>query len=672
MDLSSGSLNYAAIEILRAIENLVGNKWFRGIIPSPTTIRKAAKKVEAKADEIGLKTRKLLTPQGEGVEFLDKGKVIQLIHDAYGLTDVGKERPLEVAITTDGSMLCHLVNLVMVGYKMVDPAARHPLTGKRLLDPTDPKSIFQSRDLCFPLLLMLGQETKEMYSENIKPVYDLFFSASTEGETNVIAPECLPFVCSCPGDLSCHWKATKKGKGAKAGIRFCMNCACTSDNIAAPQVTCGECKKKGPDTEFGQKWKADYGVEWQCYHHVFANNTYVEKCKESMEEMIVEHKVELEKVEKSKLKLAGSIATQQEASADPNSIEYSPVTVGEAAGFSALLEKECLMRGISLFDVDEDERRDELRNHLSVENEIRNLQKDVEHLEEKDGSLYSTKCAIPCILHMENRSNLKAMTMLFIDGLSNAQGAMLPDTFGIVSMEKKETIFIGTIEEVMNSSILGDEFNRAFWRLPIEKEQGSATRKIGIVSLSNGRSRKVLNHFNDIIDLCIVDSEKNPMWKKAWGHYRTAMEILRKKGVKYTTEEEDAFQNEIDMFFQLWVNLHQHEGVTNYIHMLGAGHVKEYMREWGNLNKFSQQGWESLNALIKAFFFRRTNRGGGNQNEKSKLVPIAKLLQRRLMWLCDLTGDMFTDYASLTDDDVPSDTTATTTELIDTDSSDIH
>jgi hypothetical protein len=53
-------------------------------------------------------------------------------------------------------------------------------------------------------------------------------------------------------------------------------------------------------------------------------------------------------------------------------------------------------------------------------------------------------------------------------------------------------------------------------------------------------------------------------------------------------------------------------------------------------------------------------------------VPIAKLLQRRLMWLCDLTGDMFTDYASLTDDDVPSDTTATTTELIDTDSSDIH
>jgi hypothetical protein len=140
------------------------------------------------------------------------------------------------------------------------------------------------------------------------------------------------------------------------------------------------------------------------------------------------------------------------------------------------------------------------------------------------------------------------------------------------------------------------------------------------------------------------------MWKKAWAHYRTAMEILRKKGTDYTIQEEESFQNEIDLFFQLWVNLHQHEGVTNYIHMLGAGHVRSYMSEWGNLNRFSQQGWESLNALIKAFFFRRTNRGGGNKGERSKLLPIARLLQRRLMWLCHQTDDLFKNYSSLTDD----------------------
>jgi hypothetical protein len=73
------------------------------------------------------------------------------------------------------------------------------------------------------------------------------------------------------------------------------------------------------------------------------------------------------------------------------------------------------------------------------------------------------------------------------------------------------------------------------------------------------------------------------------------------------------------------------------------------MQEWGNLNKYSQQGWESLNALIKSFFFRRTNRGGSNRGDRSKLVPIGKLLQRRLMWLCNLTDDMFKNYDSLAD-----------------------
>eukprot|EP00978_Attheya_sp_CCMP212_P020241 scaffold57673_cov66-Attheya_sp.AAC.1 len=197
------------------------------------------------------------------------------------------------------------------------------------------------------------------------------------------------------------------------------------------------------------------------------------------------------------------------------------------------------------------------------------------------------------------------MTMLFIDGLSNAQGNLLPATLGIQSMDTKETIFVGTIEETMNSKILGDEFNRAFWRLPIEKESGSVTKKIGIVSLSNGRSQKVLETFDDLIDLCIilVNPAKNAMWKEACAHYRKAMVLLRKKGEDYSKEEMTKFQDNIDIFFQLWVSLHQHEGLTNYIHMLGSSHLKRYMEEWGNLNKYSQQGWESLNALIKSFLF---------------------------------------------------------------------
>jgi hypothetical protein len=50
--------------------------------------------------------------------------------------------------------------------------------------------------------------------------------------------------------------------------------------------------------------------------------------------------------------------------------------------------------------------------------------------------------------------------------------------------------------------------------------------------------------------------------------------------------------------------LWQIEGVTNYIHMIGSGHVAVYLYKWKNLYQYLQQGWEAINSLIKTFFFR--------------------------------------------------------------------
>jgi hypothetical protein len=78
--------------------------------------------------------------------------------------------------------------------------------------------------------------------------------------------------------------------------------------------------------------------------------------------------------------------------------------------------------------------------------------------------------------------------------------------------------------------------------------------------------------------------------------------------------------------------------VTNYIHMLGSGHVKYYMAVHCNLYKYSQQGWESLNAKLKQLFFSHTQRGGnegGNAEETqhSYLHSVIKAFQRELLWI---------------------------------------
>jgi hypothetical protein len=68
--------------------------------------------------------------------------------------------------------------------------------------------------------------------------------------------------------------------------------------------------------------------------------------------------------------------------------------------------------------------------------------------------------------------------------------------------------------------------------------------------------------------------------------------------------------------------------------MLSSSHVMRYMQEWRCLHRYSQQGWEALNALVKSYFSQRTNRGGFSAigAKKSKLLAIARWMQRRMMW----------------------------------------
>jgi hypothetical protein len=101
-----------------------------------------------------------------------------------------------------------------------------------------------------------------------------------------------------------------------------MSCACTFDNISTPaEVQCKPCKTKGPDTEASKSWlEAPHSTEWKCYHHEFRDNTFVQKCQASMDELIEEHKVEMEAVKDSKLKKITDSRNQQSASSDKTSI----------------------------------------------------------------------------------------------------------------------------------------------------------------------------------------------------------------------------------------------------------------------------------------------------------------------------------------------------------------
>jgi hypothetical protein len=189
-------------------------------------------------------------------------------------------------------------------------------------------------------------------------------------------------------------------------------------------------------------------------------------------------------------------------------------------------------------------------------------------------------------------------------------------------------------EELINSSVLGTQRRKAHWRLNTGKDRDNR-KVIGDQSMPNTHVRRFLDHFEDLAELCLIDEERLAKWNEAISLWINLMEFARKRS-DFTEEEIVEFQDLADDFFERWVDLNHLDGLGNYFHLIGAGHLAFYLREWRNLFRYSQQGWESMNALIKSFFYRRTQRGGhGGKKDtfNSKMTPIARWLQRKLYFL---------------------------------------
>lgn len=120
----------------------------------------------------------------------------------------------------------------------------------------------------------------------------------------------------------------------------------------------------------------------------------------------------------------------------------------------------------------------------------------------------------------------------------------------------------------MNKNILGSELSPAHWKCPT----AAKGKEIGTITMDNGKTRKIIDSLELLIDASIVDNAEKTQWKECIPFYRSAVTRLRPKE-DFDTEAIVRFQQDADKFFQTWVTLHGIEGITNYIHMLSSGHM---------------------------------------------------------------------------------------------------
>jgi hypothetical protein len=225
---------------------------------------------------------------------------------------------------------------------------------------------------------------------------------------------------------------------------------------------------------------------------------------------------------------------------------------------------------------------------------------------------------------MENRCGLKILFMLLSEGMNNAGNGVTFKEMNTILLRVEA--FVKAIEEIINTTVIGSIEQPACWKLPYNSKN-----EVTSITLDNNRTRSLMLNLDSLIDICLDSDIKKAKFKECVMHYNEMFVMIRKKD-DFTDDEIEEYQRLADYFFDEWIQLYGTEGITNYIHMIGSGHVADFLYEHHNLYRHSQQGWEHLNSFLKVYFFRRTMRGGGT-NGGSKIKPVARWLARRMIWM---------------------------------------
>jgi hypothetical protein len=209
------------------------------------------------------------------------------------------------------------------------------------------------------------------------------------------------------------------------------------------------------------------------------------------------------------------------------------------------------------------------------------------------------------------------MTMVLMEGFSNALERKIYAT--ISSAKERIHAYREQIEQIMNHEVMGDDDGLVQWSVPMD-DNG---KTVGTITLDNNRIRLVLENFERLIAISISDEIRRNKYNYCIPLYHDAIQVVRQNN-DFTDEDIIQYQNLVNRWFQVWVQLHSDAGCTNCTHLLSSGHLAEYMFKWRNLYRFSLQGFKKFNHVFSTFYFRRTNHGGRRHREakKSKLMAI--------------------------------------------------
>ena len=570
MDLAGGPLNFQGIELLRNVET-EGVAYAQTLLPSSACMQDCASVVE-RFGRIVAPYRILRNSEtgAEGFTFRAADVMAAILIAGHLIHGDAKTRSIHLSQSLDGALFTKNLGHVLGGLKFNDVC----------------NILKQSRNSVFPILCVCQHESEAL----VRSLFRMMMVEIEQGAKIVLPTKfgILEITISTNCDMSCEWKLLGCGGAAGQVTYPCTKCAAKSGELhlpTQPVSECTICHELGYHNQPG----------WVCRHHKICTDSHLSELEGSVKVLekempgISEKLKDIWKESKMVIEEDPRHVPLEKQKSELLSIHFdlSVATRAKRTEYAKLLTNDLLARDLEIRGTLE-ERQERLKASHVKEWTYHQATRVVRQFRDskKATALVQMMDTVPCLLHMENRMGLKLLAMILKDGLENTKNEKLE--WLTAECESTRCLdFIASINKAVNRHLIGTEYLPGQWRVPFDTE----TNQLITICMDNVRIWKVIGGLERIIDLCEVDEERLSLWKESVGHYRKSMQLVNKK-TNLSDQEINDYQREADAFFWRWVELHGERGITNYCHLIGSGHIMEYLGHWKNLSAHAQQGWE--------------------------------------------------------------------------------
>jgi hypothetical protein len=294
MDKHGSKLSMESLDLFRTLETDGQKKYHRHtILCSSGSIKRVRTIIENFANtSLPYEIDALPEDHGRGevISFHTK-TVVKLTVGACGLKEAAKERRICYPQSCDTTNITKNVSICMYGFKIVDRAARCPVSKRPLWLHVEAgeqtQSLIQSCENSIPTKLIIGKETKEMVrwalTDNFKDM-ELENALTVDDESTILGEGFKPLLCPVDADKKMHWCGLDSGGAAKVVDQPCPCCAITSDDLAVPNAN--HCSR------FCNQWETDGKLRgypnWHCYHKPLITPARIAILREECERLVQE------------------------------------------------------------------------------------------------------------------------------------------------------------------------------------------------------------------------------------------------------------------------------------------------------------------------------------------------------------------------------------------------